>query len=255
MSDFSSFHSDPTLMDPQAQQGMVPGTKLNVLTQPFGNELLPTYYYYYMTAQSMRNGSMHRKDGKKLAFLNGVCKTNLLHDVEYFEEEVHIHQNPFLRRATADEINAYEMQLNPKGFMREQVEREFSQSREQDMRRKLEREIRQELAAKYNLQDIPIEEDEDPNGELDFEGDVGQDAQDLNDSRLSGVDALRERAKQAVLKSVDVGSGQLTMTGGAAAGDTAGTSPSDQRPPIVPVGSDKLGGAAASSTGAAVKVD
>lgn len=73
--------------------------------------------YYF---NSIRNASMHRPDGKKLAFINCICATEFVYDIAYLEHEISS-GHEYVRRATAEEIYNYKFMIDPRGTMAEEI--------------------------------------------------------------------------------------------------------------------------------------
>jgi hypothetical protein len=99
--------------------------------------------YYVCTVSS---ASMNRKDGKKLAFVNGIYKTDDKYDIEYLDAEIDAGNN-YLREASTDEIKSEHMRVDPVGTMRADME--------PTLRRELEEKIRREMAER----DLDVDED------------------------------------------------------------------------------------------------
>lgn len=75
------------------------------------------FKYYHCATQS---ASMHRKDGKKIPFVFGICETNVLADQNYLEEEI-LNNNMAIRHATEQEIREYKMRKNPQATIYSEV--------------------------------------------------------------------------------------------------------------------------------------
>lgn len=93
---------------------------------------------------SLKTAAMHRADGKKLAFIHGVLKTDIKEDIAYLREEVYKHKNPYIREATGSEIDLVEGVLNPRAAMRRSVEAE--------LREKIRAEEREKIVAEMAAQ-------------------------------------------------------------------------------------------------------
>lgn len=85
------------------------------------------------------NHHMHRADGKRLFFNNGHLETTDYHDVNYLNNEINT-GNPFIRKATPLEVDAYHMTVDPRGTMLRQMTPDI----EAKVRAELEVELRQE---------------------------------------------------------------------------------------------------------------
>jgi hypothetical protein len=164
---------------------------------------------YY--ALDERNGSMHRKDGTRLAFVNGVLATSLKADQDYLDGEL-ANRHPVLRTARPDEVQVYEMKRDPKGT----IAREIRPQLEAQIRAELEAKIRKEL------------------GVESLQAEVGSvDAANLDADKIagSGGDAAVD-----MLQRLRSGSASVVMT--------------SQRPPLQGIVSTAdLGGAEAGSSG------
>jgi hypothetical protein len=86
---------------------------------------------------------MHRADGKKLPFVNGVLKSTIQEDIDYLRQEAHVHENPYIREAEGGEIDLIESVLNPRQAMKEQVTKELEAEIEARVRAQVEAEFAQ----------------------------------------------------------------------------------------------------------------
>lgn len=120
-------------------------------TKPFPTAFTEWAYYYC----PVPNASMHRKDGKRLGFINGVFATNIVADIQHLDAEI-ADGHPALRRATDQEVHSYKMFMDPKGTMKEQLLNDPSvrSQIEEELRAKLENEIRAKLAREMGM-DVP----------------------------------------------------------------------------------------------------
>lgn len=169
------------------------------ITRPLPSTIAQETKYY---ACPVPAASMHRTDGKKIPFVNGICETNILYDQLYLEEQIK-DGSQYVREATEQEINAYKMHKDPHGTMKAQVTAEIKQELEQDLRVQLEAEIKKQYGI---TSDTPSAVANPVPGEAD-------------NVKLAGVD-IRARMNQAH----------------AANGGTAKTVIMDaKRPPITPV--------------------
>lgn len=99
-------------------------------------EVEETKYYH----NSAGNVQMHRPDGKKIAFVNGICATNLYWDQVYLDTEIQDgHTN--LSFATQAQIDTYKFAVNPKAAIREQIEAEVAASLEVKIENKLRKKM------------------------------------------------------------------------------------------------------------------
>lgn len=151
---------------------------------PMGTTFLTEPHYYF---NSEKSASMHRPDGKKLAFVFGVLATNIKQDVDYLEGEI-AEAHPHIRHATDQEVDAYNMRIDPRGTVRKSVRAEV----EEEVREALEKKIRAEMEQKYKLRaDVPEERAAAANAAA---GQAAVDAGNASAAKLSGVDAIRARA-------------------------------------------------------------
>lgn len=135
---------NPDLIDSQHPQ-QVPA--LAALTRPLGSTMQEEYKCYVCTVP---NASTHRADGKKLPFVYGFMRTNIMQDIKHMEYEIS-ELNPYFRHATAQEIEAYDMRTDPRGTLTRNITAELTpQLRaeiELQVRAELEEKIRAEVAA------------------------------------------------------------------------------------------------------------
>lgn len=135
---------NPDLLDPMNPQASV--APLTTMTRPLGTTLLDEYHCYICTVPA---ASTHRRDGKKLPFVNGFMRTNIKQDIEHMDLEI-AEGNQYFRIATKEEEQAYDMRVDPKGTMKRMVREEITQevraSVEAELRATLEAQIRAELA-------------------------------------------------------------------------------------------------------------
>lgn len=121
-------------------------------TKPYPTQFVEEWRYYYCPVP---NASMHRKDGKRLGFVNGVFATNIKADIDHLDAEI-ADGHPALRHATEAEIHGYKMFMDPKGTLRDQVLNDptVRAQLEEELRGKLENEIRAKIAAEMGM-DVP----------------------------------------------------------------------------------------------------
>lgn len=108
--------------------------------------------YYHCT---MPNHHMHRKDGKRLAFVFGVLKTSDFYDQQYLDGEIN-GGNPFVRLATVQEVHLYNMKVDPQGTIKAQVLPEV----EAEVRVKLEVELRDSFEERLNTLGVVLTEEQ-----------------------------------------------------------------------------------------------
>lgn len=80
--------------------------------------------YFYCTVPT---ASMHRKDGKRLPFLNGLLKTNIKEDIEFLDAEIAA-GNIYIRKATTEEVDHAKLIEDPMGSVRAAVKAEVMSS-------------------------------------------------------------------------------------------------------------------------------
>lgn len=95
---------------------------LRAITPPEGNTAEKEHVYFHCT---LAMASLHRADGKKLPFIGHFLKTNIREDIAYLDEEVR-QQNPYVRRATEEEVAQAKMVEDPVGSIRARVREELS---------------------------------------------------------------------------------------------------------------------------------
>lgn len=129
------------LMTPGDTQPKV--SPVAAMTQPLPVLKAKKTIHYHL---SVPTASMHRKDGKKLGFVNGILATDDVHDQDYLETEIS-NGNSYLRHADEGEIDAHKMRINPMGTMRETIKAEL----EPELRATMEAEILARLQAEGRL--------------------------------------------------------------------------------------------------------
>lgn len=169
---------------------------------------------------------MHRPDGKKLAFLFGHFATKIKQDVDYLMGELS-EGHPFLALATPEQVRNYNMRTDPRGTLskelRPQIEAELSAS--------LEAKIRAQVIAELTGQDPSKVE-----------------AGEKDEARLAGTQG--NGADQ--LEVIKTGNATIRLGGAVPDNDIAAklaAAKAAQRPPITPVSSADIAGAAAGSGG------
>ena len=100
---------------------------------------------YYVC--SLPNHNMHRKDGKKLAFIHNVLATQDLYDIAYVEDEI-ANGNPHITQANQAQVTEYKMRTNPRGAITE------------ELRPKLEEEIRDEFDMKLRTLGVQLTDEQ-----------------------------------------------------------------------------------------------
>lgn len=195
---------DPNL----AQAGTDPTQRVPApafITKPLPATLAPETRYYFCPVQA---ASMHRADGKKIAFVQGICETNLIHDQQYLENEINA-GSTYVRAATEREIHAYQMHKDPQGTLKAEVRAEVRGELEEELREKIEREIREKIAGESNSESV--------------------EASNEAATRIAGTDA-RARLEAARLASTTGTGAKVIME--------------SQKPPITPVSTESIGDAA-----------
>jgi hypothetical protein len=107
--------NNPDLLNPQTAAPTV--QPLVSITAPMPNTP-DTAVYFFCT---MTLASFHRKDGKKLPFVNHLFKATFKEDIEFLDKEINEYGNPYVRRATEEEANHAKLMEDPMGTVREQV--------------------------------------------------------------------------------------------------------------------------------------
>lgn len=120
--------ADPMLAEANAEP-RVPALK--VLTPQMEQHAAEKAAYFLC---SIKNASMHRRDGKRLPFINGVMKVTIVEDIEYLRSEIKA-GNQYIKEASSTEVDAIEQILDPRGTM------------ERQLRAKIESEVRAKVMA------------------------------------------------------------------------------------------------------------
>ena len=81
------------------------------MQQALPNKEVEETRYYFCTRL---NHHMHREDGKRILFVHQIYKTNNYYDQRYLQREIR-YGNEFIRAATPQEIERYNMIIDPKG--------------------------------------------------------------------------------------------------------------------------------------------
>lgn len=220
-------------------------------TRPLSNHRLAEPQFFYCPE---RVASMHRTDGKKIPFVHHICETDVVSDIEYLVREIDDYENPYVRRATPQEIQAHLMRKDPKGAMRKELlaDPALRKQIEASVRGDLEAQIRAQLREEMGLPAEAWKEVDPDQLALDnLDGhplDVAQGtgvavvgaSQDV--TKVAGT-SMVERLK-AIAAAKQVAGGTLVMGGVTPQGVmTHGGSP------LRPVSSADLGGAAEGSVG------
>jgi hypothetical protein len=109
----------PNVLNPGASSLAVP--RLVAITEPMPNTEAPHVYFHC----SHSTASFHRQDGKKLPFLNHFYKATFAEDVAYLDNEIRT-GNPYIRRATEDEVSHARLLEDPLGTVKDQLKKELS---------------------------------------------------------------------------------------------------------------------------------
>lgn len=127
--------ADPNLLPPGQLNTGVPA--LTTITAPFPTVAVEARFYVC----SVQSASLHRQDGKKIPFVHGIAKIEIKADMDYIEQEI-ANGNSFLRAATIDEINMYNMRVDPNGT----IASNLRPALEAEIRSTLEAQILKQLA-------------------------------------------------------------------------------------------------------------
>lgn len=111
---------------------------LEAKTKPSTVRLVTAKYYHC----PVPSASMNADDGTRIVFVAGLYMTEVQHIQNYLDREIST-AHPNLREATAEEVRAYNMRVNPRATIKAEVAPEI----EQELREKLEKEIMEKLAA------------------------------------------------------------------------------------------------------------
>lgn len=213
---------DPLLnpgVSPLAAPGVLPdGTRVRPYPA-MGTTKLDEPVFFTCT---MPNASIHRPDGKRLAFMNGVFKTDIRQDVEYLDNEI-TEGHPYVKRATDVEVKTYEMKSDPRAT----IEKELRPKIELEIREKLEQEIRAQVMMSIELENADA-------------------------SKLGGVDGpsnTRAAGTDGNGTTVILTQKPKEISAAAALAVKLAQETAKQRPPITPVSTVDVAGAAAGSGG------
>lgn len=216
--------TDPNL----AQAGADPTQRVPApafITKPLPATLAPETKYYFCPVQA---ASMHRTDGKKIAFVQGICETNLIHDQMYLENEIN-GGSTYVRAATPNEIRAYQMHKDPRGTLKAEVREEVRGELEDELRRQIEKEVREKYEAEGRVSSAAVQTD----GLFTPPAPVSESSVEASNTAASSIAGTDARARLEALKS-KTGTGATVLM-------------ESQRPPITPVSTADLADASKSS--------
>lgn len=111
----------------------VPALSLLPTTPRIGNTKQEEYVIF---VGSLHNASFFRPDGKKLPFIKGLLKTNTVEDIKYLDEEI-ASGNPYVKRASAEEVSAAEALFDPLGALRKKIEKDVGAELYEQLRARL----------------------------------------------------------------------------------------------------------------------
>lgn len=187
--------------------------------------------FYYKN--ELLHHHMIRPDGKRLVFLFGIMATRDKYDIRYMEQELDA-KTANISRASRDEINQYNMRIDPKGTMK----RQLTPAIEAEVRANLETELRELMQKRAEEAGIQLSPEqltilsggkEPPSEEASVTSSVTETEEDNSGANLAGLEALARLRGMASVKS---GNDTVLMTGSVA-------------PLGGIVGSDKIAGASA----------
>jgi hypothetical protein len=135
--------SNPYLLNPMntGQQQVPQAPSFAGMTRAFPVTLRKDPKYYHCT---MLNHHMHRSDGKRLAFIFGICETRDEYDIQYLDYEI-ANNNPFILPATSQQIAIYQMRVDPRGTMIREVTPEIEARVKQELEIELKNSIREKM--------------------------------------------------------------------------------------------------------------
>lgn len=135
--------SNPYLLNPMntGQQQVPQAPSFAGMTRAFPVTLRKDPKYYHCT---MLNHHMHRSDGKRLAFIFGICETRDEYDIQYLDHEI-ANSNPFILPATSQQIAIYQMRVDPRGTMIREVTPEIEARVKQELEIELKNSIREKM--------------------------------------------------------------------------------------------------------------
>jgi hypothetical protein len=123
----------------QGSELQVPSLTQLPTTPRIGNTKVAEAVIFVCT---LMNASLFRPDGKKLGFVKGLLKTQVKEDIEYLDGEID-NGNPYVKRASKDEVDTAESLFDPIGSLRKKVEK--------DVGAELYAKLREQLSAKLGI--------------------------------------------------------------------------------------------------------
>jgi hypothetical protein len=111
----------------------VPALSLLPTTPRIGNTKQEEFVIF---VGSLHNASFFRPDGKKLPFIKGLLKTNTVEDIKYLDEEI-ASGNPYVKRASPEEVSQAEALFDPLGALRKKIEKDVGAELYEQLRAKL----------------------------------------------------------------------------------------------------------------------
>jgi hypothetical protein len=177
---------------------------------------------------------MIRTDGKKLAFVFGILSTNDVYDIQYLDAEIKF-GNPYVRKASKEEVDFYQMKIDPRGTMEKQLTPEI----ESRVRVELEVELRKQLEKKLSVLGTDLTQEQKDIFLKLMDQPVPEEQLNRDAKSIAQTDAL-QRLRAASQEGVRSGTGTVRV-------NTAGTT---QDVPSLKgiVGTDRLPNQADSST-------
>ncbi|CAN5950082.1 unnamed protein product [Sphagnum jensenii] len=121
---------------------------------PLPNVLVDTVKYYTCTRLHHK---MLRADGKAIIFLFGTLGTKNLYDQEYLDKEI-ADENPYVRAATAAEIDAHLMRTDYRGTLEKQLRPQLEQEAELKAKTAMKADMQKKVSeGKLNLTEAQID--------------------------------------------------------------------------------------------------
>jgi len=133
----------------------VPALSLLPTTPKIGNTKAEEAVIFICTE---RSASLFRPDGKKLAFVKGLFKTQVVEDIQYLDNEIEA-GNPYVKRANPEEVSAAEALFDPLGSLRKKIEK--------DVGAELYAQLRVKISNSFGITADKIDEVKSSNAPLD----------------------------------------------------------------------------------------
>lgn len=115
---------------------------MTIMTPPMSNTKQAEFRVFVCT---IHNASFFRPDGKKLPFIRGYLKTNVIADIAYCDNEVD-GGNIYIRRGTEDDIVTAEAVYDPMAHLKHRTRKQVEQELKDDLTIQIRAELLREMA-------------------------------------------------------------------------------------------------------------